>query len=129
MSLTTSLFLISSESIFFPYYQHRGADIRLTYNFRVLRSPTERNSVAKQSKTQKKDFNFEESLSELEELVERLEQGDQTLENSLKDFERGVELTRNCQTALQDAEQRVEQLIEKSGVEQLALFNSDSDDE
>ena len=71
--------------------------------------------------------NFEASLKELEELVERLERGDQSLESSLKDFERGVELTRNCQTALQDAEQRVEQLIEKGGVEQLALFNPDSD--
>ena len=85
--------------------------------------------MVKQSKSQKKDFNFENSLSELEELVERLEMGDQTLESSLKDFERGVELTRNCQTALQDAEQRVEQLIEKSGVEQLALFNANSSDE
>lgn len=84
--------------------------------------------MVKQSKSQKREFNFENSLSELEELVERLEKGDQTLENSLKDFERGVELTRNCQTALQDAEQRVEQLIEKSGVEQLVLFNPDSDD-
>jgi len=84
--------------------------------------------VVKQSKSQKGEFNFENSLSELEELVERLEKGEQTLESSLKDFERGVELTRNCQTALQDAEQRVEQLIEKSGVEQLTLFNPDSDD-
>jgi len=87
--------------------------------------------VVKQSRAKKSDFNFEDSLSELEKLVERLERGDQTLESSLKDFERGVELTRNCQTALQDAEQRVEQLIEKSGVEQLALFSTDSssDDE
>ena len=85
--------------------------------------------MVKQSSSKKKDFNFEESLSELEGLIERLEMGEQTLESSLKDFERGVELTRNCQTALQDAEQRVEQLIEKSGVEQLAIFNAISDDE
>ncbi|MDH3354286.1 MAG: exodeoxyribonuclease VII small subunit [Chromatiales bacterium] len=85
--------------------------------------------MVKQSSSKKKGFNFEESLNELEELVERLEVGDQTLESSLKDFERGVELTRSCQTALQDAEQRVEQLIEKSGVEQLAIFNTQSTDE
>ena len=77
-------------------------------------------------KTSKNELNFEESLNELEGLVERLERGDQKLEASLKDFERGVELTRKCQTALQDAEQRVEQLIEKSGVEQLIPFNPDS---
>ncbi|NOR51091.1 MAG: exodeoxyribonuclease VII small subunit [Gammaproteobacteria bacterium] len=80
------------------------------------------------SKTSKKSPDFEHSLEELEKLVERLERGDQNLESSLKDFERGVELTRNCQTALQDAEQRVEQLIEKSGIEQLTLFSPDSDD-
>lgn len=74
----------------------------------------------------KDNINFEAALGELEALVERLEGGEQTLESSLKDFERGVELTRNCQSALQDAEQRVEQLIKKSGVEQLALFNPDS---
>lgn len=77
-------------------------------------------------KTSKNELNFEESLNELEGLVERLERGDQSLEASLKDFERGVELTRKCQTDLQDAEQRVEQLIEKSGVEQLIPFNPDS---
>ena len=80
------------------------------------------------NKISKKSPDFEHSLEELEKLVERLERGDQNLESSLKDFERGVELTRNCQTALQDAEQRVEQLIEKSGIEQLTLFNPDSDD-
>lgn len=88
---------------------------------------TERYNVVKQTK--KRELNFEASLNELEELVEQLEQGDQTLESSLKSFERGVELTRNCQTALHDAEQRVEQLIKKSGVEQLSIFNPDSDDE
>jgi exodeoxyribonuclease VII small subunit len=85
--------------------------------------------VTKQNLTKKTTFNFEESLHELEGLVERLEQGEQTLESALKDFERGVELTRHCQTALQDAEQRVEQLIEKGGVEQLTLFKAQSDEQ
>ncbi len=51
---------------------------------------------------------FEEALNELESLVETMEQGDLTLEESLKSFERGVELTRTCQLALNDAEQKIE---------------------
>ena len=62
------------------------------------------------------DFaDFESSLTELEKLVERLERGDQTLEKSLKDFERGVALAKTCQTTLKKAEQRVETLIKKNG--------------
>jgi exodeoxyribonuclease VII small subunit len=55
---------------------------------------------------------FEKSLNELETLVRDLEQGDMPLEKSLAAFERGVRLTRNCQQALRQAEQRVEQLVE-----------------
>ena len=51
---------------------------------------------------------FEEALSELESLVETMEQGELTLEESLKYFERGVELTHTCQQALKNAEQKVE---------------------
>jgi exodeoxyribonuclease VII small subunit len=53
---------------------------------------------------------FEESLSELEALVERMEGGEMTLEESLGAFERGVTLTKICQEALQAAEQKVEVL-------------------
>jgi len=53
---------------------------------------------------------FEEALSELESLVENMEQGDLSLEVSLKSFERGVQLTRTCQQALKSAEQKVEKL-------------------
>ena len=53
---------------------------------------------------------FEESLSELEALVERMEGGEMSLEESLGAFERGVALTRICQEALQAAEQKVEVL-------------------
>ena len=62
-----------------------------------------------------KQPDFEKSIAELEQIVEHLEQGDLTLESSLKDFERGVKLARSCQTALNDAQQRVEKLIEKNG--------------
>lgn len=57
---------------------------------------------------------FETSIQELETLVRKLEQGDMPLEESLKAFERGVQLTRACQQSLRDAEQRVEQVIETS---------------
>ena len=62
-------------------------------------------------KTQALDF--EAALSELEALVERMEHGDATLEASLQDFERGIELTRACQAALADAEQKVQILLNK----------------
>jgi exodeoxyribonuclease VII small subunit len=58
-------------------------------------------------------FDFEHALKELEELVGRMEQGDLSLEESLKTFERGIELTRACQQALKEAEQKVEILISK----------------
>ena len=57
---------------------------------------------------------FEKSLDELEKLVRDLEQGELSLEQSLAAFERGVQLTRECQSALKSAEQRVEQLVQNS---------------
>jgi len=60
-------------------------------------------------------FDFETALDELEALVERMEQGESGLEDSLKDFERGIELTRACQSALQEAEQKVQILLQKDG--------------
>jgi len=63
----------------------------------------------------KKEPDFETALTELEELVENLEQGDISLEESLKLFERGVTLTRSCQTSLKEAEQKVQILLDKTG--------------
>tara|TARA_B100000795_G_C22575295_1_gene351640 strand:+ start:138 stop:383 length:246 start_codon:yes stop_codon:yes gene_type:complete len=57
-------------------------------------------------------FNFEASLAELESLVQQMEQGDLTLEDSLAAFERGIALTRGCQTALAQAEQKVNVLMQ-----------------
>lgn len=65
---------------------------------------------------------FEDSLHELEALVERMEKGDRNLEDSLKDFERGVALTRYCQEALKTAEQKVQQLLEQNDKASLAPF-------
>jgi exodeoxyribonuclease VII small subunit len=58
---------------------------------------------------------FEQSMRELEGLVERLEQGDLPLEEALKLFERGVALTKTCQVALKAAEQKVEILLRGRG--------------
>lgn len=57
---------------------------------------------------------FESALAELEALVERMEQGEVSLEESLQLFERGVNLTRTCQQALKAAEQKVQILLEKT---------------
>lgn len=66
---------------------------------------------------------FEKSLAELETLVKRLEAGELSLEDSLKQFERGVTLVRACQDALKQAELRVQQLTQDGrGGEQLEEF-------
>ena len=65
---------------------------------------------------------FEKAMKELETLVERLERGELPLEEALKQFERGVELTATCQAALKSAEQRVEILLKKSGGSEIAEF-------
>ncbi len=68
-------------------------------------------------------FDFEQALEELGKLVERMEQGDISLEDSLKHFERGIELTRSCQRALKDAEQKVQILLEKDGQASIEPFD------
>jgi len=73
----------------------------------------------------KKTTLFEDSLNELEQLVEQMEQGDISLEESLKSFERGVKLTNICQKALTNAEQKVHILLEKNGQPTLEPFNDE----
>lgn len=68
---------------------------------------------------------FERSLKELEDIVTRMEQGDLSLEESLRQFERGIALTRSCQEALQAAEQRVQMLTEENGRTELRPFESE----
>lgn len=63
----------------------------------------------------KKTPDFETSLSELETLVQAMEGGEMSLEESLAAFERGIRLTRECQTALDAAEQKVELLLNERG--------------
>lgn len=61
-----------------------------------------------------KPFDFEATLAELEQLVEKMEAGEAPLEDSLKDFEQGIALTRVCQQALQEAEQKVQILMQQN---------------
>ncbi|HAO88828.1 MAG TPA: exodeoxyribonuclease VII small subunit [Gammaproteobacteria bacterium] len=61
------------------------------------------------------DFDFEGALEQLEELVASMEDGELSLEDSLKAFEKGIKLTRECQTALKNAEQKVQVLLDESG--------------
>jgi len=67
--------------------------------------------------------NFEHKLEELEDLVENLESGDLDLEEALTQFEKGIKMTRECQQALNAAEQRVKILVEKDGEDQLVDLN------
>jgi len=67
---------------------------------------------------------LEESLDNLEALVERMESGEMTLEESLRAFEEGVKLTRQCQQALSRAEQKVQILLEQAPDAEPAPFET-----
>lgn len=68
-----------------------------------------------ENSNQNREPDFETAIQELEALVARLEQGDLSLEESLRSFERGIALTRSCQQALRSAEQKVETLVQDDG--------------
>ncbi len=74
-----------------------------------------------------KNINLEKSLADLEDLVEELESGDLPLEKAMKKFEEGIKLTRSCQKALKDAEQKVEILLKSAGGEALEDFEVEED--
>lgn len=71
------------------------------------------------------DVSFEDALAELEGLVEKMENGDLSLEESLAAFERGVRLTRRCQSALKAAELKVKVLTESGELEDLDIGELD----
>ena len=66
---------------------------------------------------------FEHAMAELDELVSRMEDGELSLDDSLKAFERGVMLTRKCQEALSQAELRVKTLTDADTLEELSSGN------
>jgi exodeoxyribonuclease VII small subunit len=65
-----------------------------------------------------KSINLEKSIADLETLVGELESGDLPLEKAMKKFEEGIKLTRQCQAALKEAEQKVEVLVQSAGGEE-----------
>lgn len=73
-------------------------------------------------------INFEKTFTELEELVNKMEEGDLSLEESLKCFERGMVLTKKCQQALIEAEQKVRILLKKNDKSSLEGFESNNND-
>lgn len=74
------------------------------------------------------EFEFETALEQLEQLVNQMESGQLTLEQSLQAFEQGVALTRRCQQTLSQAEQRVKLLVEQNGSSVEQPFNLDGDE-
>lgn len=74
-------------------------------------------------------FPFEDSLKQLEDLVERLESGEVSLEESLQDFEHGVALVRKLRERLEQAQQRVDKIVEQEGGETAAESMDLVDDE
>ncbi len=76
------------------------------------------------ARTKKLD-GFEQSLAELEKIVDAMEQGDIPLEQALESFEKGIKLARSCQKTLSEAEQKVRILIEQNGKQTLEDFTND----
>jgi exodeoxyribonuclease VII small subunit len=72
-----------------------------------------------------KEAGFETTLAELEELVARMEAGNLPLEEAMRSFERGVRLTRECQAALQAAQQRVQVLTQRASGATLEDFDAE----
>jgi len=73
----------------------------------------------------KKSVNLEKSLESLEKIVDELESGDLPLEKAMQKFEEGIKLTRSCQAALREAEQKVEILMEGASGDELEEFLED----
>ena len=79
------------------------------------------------SKKKTEAFQFETALQQLTDIVDTLEKGQLGLEESLDLFEKGTKLTKQCQTALKQAEQKVQILIEKNNSAELEDFDVDND--
>lgn len=78
-----------------------------------------------------KSPSLEQSLEEITGLIEKMEGGELTLEQSLHDFERGITLIKNCQKILSEAEQKVQILIQQNQHDELEPYGEDdiNDDE
>lgn len=79
------------------------------------------------NKTAPTKQSFEQTISELEAIVNEMEQGDLPLHDALKKFERGIELSRLSQQALEEAEQKVKILTEQNGSSELQDFSPEQE--
>lgn len=75
------------------------------------------------------NLSFEDSLNELEQIVQNLEKGELSLEDSMSLFERGLSLSQVSQDKLKEAEQKVQILMDNKGVSKLENFNYDENPE
>ena len=67
------------------------------------------------SNNKKKSLNFESTLDEIEKIIESLEEGNLSLEDSIEAYEKGISLTKACQKMLSDAELKIKKLSSKEG--------------
>ncbi len=74
-----------------------------------------------------KSPDLETSLKEITTLIEKMEKGDLSLEQSLESFERGITLIKHAQKILQDAEQKVQILMQKNGQEELEDYENNEE--
>lgn len=70
---------------------------------------------------------FEAALAELERIVSQMESGQQSLEEAMSTFQRGMELSRLCEAGLKDAEQRVERLVAENGIYRIETLKPTSE--
>ena len=91
---------------------------------------TEKDPIKAKATEPKADagFNFERSIEQLESLVAAMEDGELSLEDSLEAFEKGIKLTRECQSALRQAEQKVQVLMDESGTTQDLKLEDETDE-
>ena len=94
----------------------------------MIRTTAVTQVAKKPERKQDETPDFEQSLQDLEAIVARLEQGDLPLEESLRQFERGIALTRACQQALKTAEQKVQILLEEDGKTDTRAFADETED-
>jgi exodeoxyribonuclease VII small subunit len=78
------------------------------------------------SRKKAESLTFEQSMQELEQLVNNMELGDLPLEDALKSFERGIQLARHSQQQLKDAEQKIQVLTSQNGQQTLDVFESNN---
>jgi exodeoxyribonuclease VII small subunit len=69
---------------------------------------------------------FEDALKRLEDIVKKMEAGDQPLDEALKSFEEGIKLVRSCQDKLNEAQRRVDMLLGNENELQVKQFNGDN---